>query len=280
MTPSTGTVRPPRRAPTRPPRHPNDPALGAGMRLSVFIHLGIALVVLLKTVVFPSKPLPYVPARRVDLVGLPDMLKKDKAQLLKPPSDSMLEALKQAEKEARRVKEIKKAPKAAEPPAEKDELVLKPKAVGETDTRDQKLKSALARIKALNKIKSSIEENIERPQAASPQIKGNTVSKGTSLDGDAREAAEASYYDLLRERLQENWALPVWIARQNYSAQVQIYIDPRGNLKSFRFTKPSGNAQFDDAVKRTLSESSPFPKPPEGIADTVGDGGVMIGFPL
>jgi TonB family protein len=140
--------------------------------------------------------------------------------------------------------------------------------------REKRMKNALDRIKSLTKITD------DRKSGAPVPIRGNQVSKGTSLSEDAREAAKASYFDALRDRLHENWALPVWLARQNLSAQVQIYVDSHGRLSRFTFLRPSGNQQFDEAVKRALSESQPYPVPPEQLRGTFMADGVSVGFPL
>jgi outer membrane biosynthesis protein TonB len=273
MAPAKSATEPPARA----PRHPGEDSLAKGVRLSVIAHAVAFATIFLKAVVFPGKSVPFVPTLRVDLVGLPDVLKKD---LVKTPAASSTndieKALKQAEADARKIKAP--APiKLPDKPVEKaapDEMVVKPKvATPEApEARGKKLKSALDRIKALERIKGEVEQ----PAKSSNVIKGNKVSHGASLSGDAKEAPQATYYDLLREKLQENWALPVWIARQQLSAQVLVFIDARGRLASYRFTKPSGNSQFDDAVKRTLTESQPYPAPPADIAGS----GVLVGFPL
>lgn len=270
-------------AEARPPDN-----LSSGFRRSLIIHGAVFLFVVLKTLVFPGKPMTYVPTLRVDIVGLPDQLKNELANM-KTPAPDVAEALKQAQAEAKAIQDEAKTPPAQKPTpkeaseerAAKDEMVLKPKhAAPEKNERDRtkKNKSALDRIKALAKI--SGEESEKPSKASAPLIKGNAISKGTSLSGEAREAAEASYYDHLRARLQENWALPVWIARQKLSARVQIFIDGRGRLKAFHIVKSSGNPQFDEAVKRTLTESQPFPLPPAALLGSVSADGVLIGFPL
>ena len=229
------------------------------LKWSLIAHLSLIAFVILKSLVFPGKPIPYTPSLRVDLVALPDLLKKDlKFVSPTPPAPS-------------------KAKEKEEPPEEKteeEEAVIKTKPKKSEDKRESKIKNALARIKALDKIAE------ETKNVPSPVIKGNAISKGTSLSGDAKETAMTSYYDLVRNKLQENWSLPVWIARQDFSAQVQIFIDTRGRISRYRITKVSGSAQFDEAVKRTLKISQPFPPPTEDIASSVLVDGILVGFPL
>ena len=259
----------------------------AGLRWSVFLHFALIALVLLKSIVFPGRAVPFIPTLRVDIVGLPDVLKKDLAGLPKTSGslDQIQKALDKADQELKQAKEqakkqevaLKKADKNVEK-ARSDEMVLKPKPVSETKAREKKLRGALDRIKALEKIASEVSA---KPQAQrGVLIKGNAISHGTSLSGDAKESASASYYDALRSRLQENWALPVWLARQNLSAQVQIFVDARGRLRSFKFLKFSGNAQFDNFVKQSLNESQPYPSPPEELTSSVLVDGILVGFPL
>jgi TonB family protein len=262
-------------APPRRPRLQAELDLSKGVRWSLAGHALLAALFLLKNLVFPGKPALYVPTLRVDIVGLPDVLKKDLANIPRnKPSQEILDALKKAEESAKKIKPSTVKLPPPEQKAEKDEMVLHPKQMANPAARERKLKSALERIKSLEKIE-------DRDTDSKPVVvKGNRVSKGTSLTGDAKEAAEASYFDQLRDRLQENWALPVWVARQNLSAQVQVFIDAHGRLRNFRFVKNSGNPQFDEAIKKTLSDSQPFPIPPEGLADSLLDHGVLVGFPL
>lgn len=261
--------------PLRPPRHSADDGYSRALKFSFGIHAAFVALVLVKCLAFPGTAKPYIPSLRVDMVDLPDMLKKDMHNVpLNQDAKEIADALKNAEKEAKKIKPVE-IPDQPKEKADPDELVLKPKKASDTD-KLKNLKSALDRIKALSKIESESKSE----KATKVIIKGNKISKGTSLSGDAKEAAQASYYDDLRAKLQENWALPVWIARQNFSAQVQVFIDPYGRVRSFRFMKTSGNDQFDSAIKKTLEDSQPFPRPPDDIASSLLVDGILVGFPL
>jgi TolA protein len=190
--------------------------------------------------------------------------------------DKVKEMLAKAEHDASRVKKLPPPPKLSQnkAKADPDEMVLHPKSARKTKdpNREKRLKAALDRIKAL----SRIDRELHADNAASPPIKGNKISKGSSTAEDAKESDDANYYDSVRSRLQENWALPVWLSRQNLSAQIEIVIDSHGRVREFRFKKSSGNTQFDDAVKKTLAESQPFPTPPSELLMN----GILVGFPL
>jgi protein TonB len=202
-------------------------------------------------------------------VGLPDLKKNEQVEPPKPAD----------------------APKPVDAPKPKPVELEKPKVEADKDPGDyaalqkkkkaehkkkekeaqKKLKSALDRIKALERVKA---------MTAGDEVKGNQISKGTSLSADAKTALEASYSDVVLERVRSNWELPKWLMEQKFSANVIIFIDARGQLKGFKITKPSGNDQFDSEVKRTIQASSPFSIPPTGITGDLSRDGIPLAFPL
>lgn len=252
-----------------------------GLKWSFVGHFIFILMILFTDLVFPTHPLRYIPTLKVDLVALPDTLKKD----LKNPNRThfeheIREILKEAENNAPSIKTThsKESKSTAREVAKKDEMLLKPKHLSEKVIERKNLQ-ALQRIKSLAKI----QDNSDTTPSSAPEhelVKGNRISPGMSVSNEAKEASEASYYDILQDRLQDNWTLPPWVARQNLQAQVLIFIDSRGRLHGFKFMKLSGNPQFDDAVKRALQESQPFPFPPPQLASTLLSHGILVGFPL
>jgi len=245
--------------------------LGRAITWSLFVHGAIAIFIIIKSLVFPGAPIFITPSLRVDLVGLPDLLKKDLSQVSKtlPKPDIQ-------EKAPTPVKPVAQIEEAAKP----EEMVLNPKkSLKKTETKldktkENKIQSALARIRALEKLKDKDEED------DSVVIKGNQISKGTSLSGDARENAESGYYGLVRESLAEFWSLPPWLSRQKLVAQIEIRIDPAGTILSYRFVKSSGNPQFDEAILGTLRDAQPLPRPPKALLTSLSDNGIVVGFPL
>jgi colicin import membrane protein len=255
-----------------------DDQLGRAFTWSLVVHGAALFIILLKSLVFPGEPVMIAPALRVDVVGLPDLLKKDLSQVSKnlPPAD-LKEKLAEAAKDAKKIQPIPE-PEAVKP----DDMVMNPKKVEKkpdvnTKEKAKKLESALARIRSLERLKDSQETESKEEAIV---IKGNQVSKGTSLSGAARENAQAGYYDQIREGLAQFWTLPPWLQRQKLSAMVQIRIDPAGRVLSTKFIRPSGNAQFDEAILSTIRESQPLPRPPKELSDSLASDGVIVGFPL
>jgi colicin import membrane protein len=254
-----------------------DDGLSKGLRLSFAIHAAFLLLLLIRTFVLPGDVEPFTPSLRVDIVDLPDQLKNDiiaagpkpEESAPKPKEEETKEELEEADPDemalpsAKKKKEIAKK-KKPEPPKKEDDT-----------QRKKKMDNALARIKALQRLRDE-----EAKQTQDIVLKGNKLSKGSSVGGDARESAEISYNDLILERVRENWELPVWMARQNLAAQVQITLDEAGRVTAMRFLRPSGNPQFDDAVRQALKDSDPFPNPPEELRSSVSRRGIILGFPL
>jgi len=269
----------------------NSAPLTDGAFRSMLIHSALLMLVLLKSVFLPGKPVLIAPVLRVDLVGLPDHLAKDLKNITEAAPD-LKDALKQAEDAAQEqierekqaaVEAAKEKAQAGRPEEDDGDAVAirqrekeqkarkeeeRNQAAAEKEQRD-KLKKSMAKLKAMSRleaIKNSERASMEKTDGLENRtgtvIKGNRLSPGTSLDGSAREAAQASYYDRVRDKLVSNWALPPWLARQKHQAQVVIYIDSRGRIREYQFLKASGNDPFDAAVRKTLQDSQPFVPPP------------------
>jgi TonB family protein len=262
--------------PLSDPLDQREAGFDRGLRWSLLIHGVITLAILIQQLVFPSKVIMIPPSLRVDLVGLPELTKKDLALAPRPTPDK--EVMKEIESTPPPDAAKAGATKASEPIV-KDEMAIAPKSVTNAKERSNKIKAALTRLKALDRIKQEQDSNAT-PSRKGSLVKGNVLSAGESASGEISENAQNAYFERIRERIQENWELPVWLSRQTLSAQVQVHIDPRGGLRSFRFMKSSGNPQFDEAVKKALQASVPFPVPPPGLTGAVLTGGVLVGFPL
>lgn len=224
------------------------------LSLSVFLHLGIFLIIGIQSWWSP-KPLPYAPSIRVDLVDLPRHRVDESVHLPSNPQKSG-------------ATEPEQKPRPAISKSENSDFALSKK---EQKKVKERMKNALNRIKALEKIKES--------QTDEP-IRGNVISKGSSTSGDAKTSNETEYFDQLLIHLKEHWELPRYLQDQPFSAQVQIWIDRSGQLVGIKFKQTSNNAQFDQEVKRAIQASVPFPAPPLGMVADLKTQGVLLGFPL
>lgn len=223
--------------------------------ISIALHLALFLAIWISSFQESLNLKPYTPSIRVDLVDLPRHRVNENIPL--PPQ----------------VKEIESTEPASKPVVTKtesdDEFATSKKK--EKKTKD-KLKSALDRIKALEKIKSA--------QSTPDLIRGNVVSKGSSVSGDAKTSGETEYFDQLLEHVKTRWELPRYLQNQPFSAQVLLKIDRTGQLLGMKFVKASGNEQFDQEVRRTINQSAPFPAPPLAMVPELKTQGILLGFPM
>lgn len=229
---------------------------------SLLGHFIVFSLALIKSCAFPSDPKPFIPTLRVDLVELPNVLKKDLQDLKTPPVSP----------------EIKKA---LSQPLPKPVVVRESSMTLPSEKRrrmEKKNLQALQRIKALSKIQGA--EETQDDDEPSTIIRGNKLSPGAELSGEAREAAEANYNDQLRKQLKTYWILPPWIANRHYTAQARLFIDSYGRMREYRFEKVSGNTQFDEAVTKAIQASQSFPPPPKELARALLADGILVGFPL
>ena len=232
----------------------NSDPMARAIKFSLGIHIGLLVLLYLKSVVMPG-PLntkEYIPSLRVDLVALPDQKATEVVTPAMPAVSS------------EEVKETVKKEKVIKTPvAEKGDYSLNKKK-----SKKDRMKSALDRIKSLEKIKEG------------EQIKGNKVMRGSSAKGEATNSVETTYFDVVLDKIRNEWELPQWLKDKNLSAKVLIKIDRRGMITKTQFIKSSGNEQFDSAVRRTLQASSPFAAPPLSILADVSQDGIVFGFPI
>jgi outer membrane biosynthesis protein TonB len=243
--------------------------LSEELKWSLIGHVSLFIFCILKSYTFPDYRKPFSPSLKVDLVALPDLLKKDLNAPSNPSQNQFKEEISQV------LKKLEQTAQSAQT-LKPNQMTIASKE-GFT-SREQKNKQALRRLKSLARIQNWAEE--PTPSPPKKLFQGNQLSTGNSLEGEAKESAESNYQDLLRDRLHENWQLPVWLLRQNLSAQVQIYIAESGDLLRYVFENPSGNVQFDSAVKKTILQSHPFPTPPSELSRRLMSRGISVRFPL
>ena len=237
-----------------------DARLKRALKISLIFHSAFLFTVVTKEVFFPSVPDVMIPTLRVDLVALPDHLKKDLDKPRPIPGDEKPQKKPPAPPVTK-----SKATEVADPGA----MATKP---APSDTRKKKIQGALARIKALEKIQEEEPKKIV--------AKGNILSKGSSLSGEAKESVMSNYYMEVVEQVRRYWELPVWLARKNLSAQVRIALDGTGKVVQLVFVKSSGDPQFDDYAKSSILSAQPFPPPPTDVRSVVMGTGFVLGFPL
>lgn len=233
--------------------------LSKALRLSAGAHATLIIIALLSSLIFHHEPVVISPSIRVDLVGLPDIKKKDLANAT-PDLETVKEKL----------DKVMEKPVEREAPAPKEKPDFSLKKKKKTDN----LQDAINRIKALEEIESQVNKKPAK-RATVAQIKGNAVSKGNALTGNSTQDINA-YAAGMQGKLRQNWDLPVWLAQQKLSARVVVFLDKQGYVTNTVIAQSSGNKQYDEYTLKTVRMSQPFGPPPQDILDD----GVLLLFPL
>lgn len=251
------------------------------LKISLLFHGLLFLAMIASSFVFPHQSMLFLPSVQIDMVALPDLVKNQEA----PTPDLSLP-----------VKENAPPPP---PPAkaEPDEMKAPAEKAEKSPVPEKKLKedakNALERLREMQKKKTAKEAQKEREELLTERqkelkrfeetyrsaIRGNQKNEGTSSTGDLQTAVNA-YAGHIREKLNSNWALPVYLQSKGLRAVVRMYIDGKGNILRYQFTEPSGNDVFDNNVKGALQRSTPFAPPPEEMAKGLRNSGIEVQFPL
>jgi colicin import membrane protein len=234
---------------------------------SLALHILIVLVFTVKTFFFPSEPVIFESAIRVDIVGLPDKkqyLEQDQITAPAPtPAPPKAEAL----------------PKVDE---SKTEPMPAPKPIPKTPPKENlkaAQRKALEKLKALEAL-SSIQDEVQeqsKPRGQAP-IAGNAISQGGALKG-IQQNQIMGYVSVVERNVKSNWDLPQWMSEAKLKAKAIMFIDKKGFVTKRMILTSSGNPTYDDLVLRAIDRSSPFPAPPAMFVDLFSTKGIQLGFP-
>ena len=219
-----------------------------GFKGSFILHLGLFFAFLIKPLVLPSEQIISVPSIRVDMVDLPDKI-VEPLKIEKPEN-------KPKEKPKKLKPKKKKVDKAKEVKTQK----IVPNKLG---------KSAIQKIKQMQALKSDSKDNAETV------VKGNRLSKGTQLEGEEKKEYDF-YIDLLGAHARRFWLVPGWLENEDLTTEVRVFLDEDGYVTEQFVEKSSGNSSFDQSVKESIENASPFPRPVEKFVGLVKLRGIIF----
>jgi len=140
----------------------------------------------------------------------------------------------------------------------------------ETRRREEAARSAV------RGVGERVARRIEAPPPGSSQGAGGS---GGGAQGTVRLPPELrEYFRRLEEAVREAWVLPEPVAREagNLMVELRIVIERDGRVSETRVERSSGNAYFDDSVRRAIRKASPLPVPPERLRG--GEDHYEVGF--
>lgn len=195
----------------------------------------------------------------VDVVGLPNILKKDLATLSQD--------------------NIQK-----EETAEKDEMVLRDntKIVKDKTKLVQELKKSIDDkenyLKRIKIIKGLKQNNNSVTSSGKGMGSGTGNGDGSGQGTGSGEVVGSPYFTTIKELIRSYWNIPTWMRSEGLNAQITIRIGSNGELNSIELSKPSGDSDFDKLAFQAVKSAAPFTPPPPSIKDLV-DNGIVLSFP-
>lgn len=153
-------------------------------------------------------------------------------------------------------------PKPKAPPA--PPVAAKPQAAVR---KEENLQSALDEIRARQERQAerdALKERIEQLRQSSGAAAVPADVPIGMPDGQGDEAG-VSALAFVQTFIQQNWALSPYLLDQsrlaNFEARAVLSYSAAGELVRYRLTAPSGNAQFDDSLKKAIVKSKQLPQP-------------------
>ncbi|HEX4644534.1 MAG TPA: TonB family protein [Verrucomicrobiae bacterium] len=102
------------------------------------------------------------------------------------------------------------------------------------------------------------------PAVAPPpaEMPAFNFSDGAKVVETSTNAPLLYYKSLMEYALRSNWERPADLADDTFMAEVEVSVDPSGRITGVDWKKGSGNAQWDDSVKRAIAATKTVNRPP------------------
>lgn len=210
---------------------------------------------------------------RVDVVAMPEFsvqeLKSMQQQLNEPAPVE---------------KKVVVEQKAAEP-IEKDSFKVEKKKSSFSDMLKQYSKGVdqkVAKAKDIKKAAPSQRNLVDTKKLKDLVLSGNKLSQGESLVGGQEVTSSTEfqrYSSVLPDLVRVNWSIPSYLAEQELTCSVRIFINKSGRLIKAELYESSGNDEYDIRALSAVRKTD-FPVPPGKISAAIRDGEILLGFPL
>ncbi|MFA5515499.1 MAG: TonB family protein [Desulfuromonadales bacterium] len=268
--------------PFQPQLRNRTPGAGFGRMLVFSLGLHLVLIVLFAGGLLPRAPKKLEPLYYIDLANLPvrnpqagrpdgrpktekkaDIAPTPAPTAIKPPAPPPPEVPPKAP--AKPAPKIETPPVAtAKPATQKPPVATPPQAKAEPRTEKNysdtlNVIEKLRREQEIAKSKADLAAMAAtdaRPSEATEAPLGVQAGQGTEAGPDERE--------WIRKYLKESWNLSKYqVTRRDLKAQTEITFDAGGQLLDYKILESSGDATFDDSVRRAILKAKQLPFQPE-----------------
>jgi len=263
--------------------HP-EPKLGRMLIVSLVVHLAVLAVF---TGVFEPRLAKPPRAYYVDLVNLPvadpqagrpDVRPKaekprkapepPKAEVKPPeppkPPPKKPEPVKVAKPEPVKPKVAKPKPKPVPKakPAPKAKPKPKPEVAKPSQSYEEDTLAAIKKMQAKKEIEE-LKQKLAALSASDTRQAPAVPDAPVGMPEGSGTEAGTSYDAWIHDYLKQAWLLSKYqVPSRDLEATVALVFDPQGKLLDYRFLEHSGEARFDDSVKRAVLQLKQLPKAP------------------
>jgi protein TonB len=109
---------------------------------------------------------------------------------------------------------------------------------------------------------------LEAPKVEAPPVVAPPAAELPSFDFDGGKLVQNSsdpvqlYKGLLEYTLRSKWNRPEDLADDAYVVEVEVAVDPAGNLSRPKWQKSSGDKRWDDTVRQAIAATTSLNRPP------------------
>ena len=271
----------------------------SAIKWSMLGHLAVLVVFSIFNWLFSPRFEAPPSSLRVDLVGLPDLIKTPTAEEVpavdpganplpnptppEPPSASSSET-KSPELQPPALAPTQETAAKSQELAQK-EILLSDRTKEKKPKEDSKnAKSAKDKTKldqALKKLKlqealAQLEKQ-EKAARAGVLLKGAEVSRGSDLKG-VRKLEHAEYSQSVERKVKSTWFIPQWMKDKKFETRVRIFISSSGEILRPQVIKSSGQNNFDRLALESIERASPLPAPTESLRNILEREGILLYF--
>ena len=226
--------------------------------VSISIHATIILILLVGNTIyrFVSRPV-FISGGigdgepiSIDVVGMPNVLKKDIASLNKEAKEE-------------KTKPEMTLPEKTRTSIQKDSLVSKIKEAVQEE------QNYLAKIKIIKGLQ------VQKGVAGGTSMS----STGTGGSGGSADNVQANpYFHTVKQYVRNYWKIPNWMKPDGLNVLVVVKIADDGSISEASVSQSSGNTDFDALALNAVKNAAPFPTPPVSVRETL-QSGIILSFP-
>ena len=264
---------------------PLSPSLGYYFRNSLFVHLGLILIIIIFSLVKgfffdrqkKASILLVQSSVRVDVVAMPHKTLKE---LQNAGVDINMKEEKNIVTDNRPHNKSSKKNDLPEFEVKKKELNFKD--ILKKYSGQKRVEKSTKRVKKENQTYSALNK-VGKKKLKQLILAGNRLSEGNALTGTGGTEVQnqfQAYASRFPDWVRPHWNLPGYLIGRKLQCRVRIFVSAMGELIKVQVVDSSQEEEYDRKAIAAIENAAPFSPPPEEIRSQVVKGNIILGFPL